>query len=156
MLSWKTVKEVRLGLDVLLARAVIADGKLAGKLDTSIQRRAATMAQPQIWSDSTQAGQTGWIDGTDGPLTTISAMVDTSDAGFVATPVYFAWLTGTFDTIEGFISTANATSFTFVLQQILLTHDKWNAATANGQGWTIQWFAVELPPAGVLFPYVRA
>jgi hypothetical protein len=156
-LSWKTLNEVRVGLDVLLARAVVADGMLASKIDTSIQRRAATMAQSRIWSDATQAGQTGWIDGTEAQVPTVSATVDTSDAGFVAIPVYFAWLTGTFGPIEGFISTASATSFTFVLQQAVTTSTlELSAATANSDGWTIQWFAVELLPAGLLSPLVTA
>lgn len=155
-LSWKTVKQVRVGLDVLLARAVISNGSLAGNIDTSVQRRAATMAQSRIWSDATQADQTGWTDAKEAWVSTIRATVDTSAGGFVATPVYFAWLRGASAAIEGFISTASAASFTFELRQIVVTKEKWDAATANSLGWTIRWFAVELPPPQLLFPFVTA
>lgn len=155
-LSWKTVRQVRVGRDVVLARAVISNGTLAGNIDTSVQRRAATMAQSRIWSDSTQAGQTGWFDAKEGWVSAIRATVDTSDAGFVARPAYFAWLTGASLAVEGFISTASAASFTFELRPMVATKDTWDAATADSQGWTIRWLAVELPPPQLLFPFVTA
>jgi hypothetical protein len=154
VLSWKTVNEVRPGIDVLLARALVAAGQLAGAIDTSIQLRAATMAQARIWSDQTLAGQTGWIDGNEAWVSNISAVVDTSDAGFVATPAYFAWLIQSSGVSEGFILKAGATSFTFVLREIVAPSAKFDAATANSQGWTVQWFAVELPPVALLFPFI--
>jgi hypothetical protein len=156
VLSWKTVKGVLPGLDILLARVVVAGGKLASKVDASIQRRAASMALPRVWSDSTQPGQTGWIDGMEATVANISATVGTSDAGFIAAPAYFAWLGGTSDVIRGFVSSASATGFTFVLREIVPPHEAWDAATANGQGWTIQWFAVEVPPPALLFPFLTA
>jgi hypothetical protein len=145
LISWKTVNEVRIGNDVLLARALVAGGKVASAVDTSIQRRAASMYRPLMWYDVTVAGQTGWSDGPDGPLTEIEATVDTSDAGFIATPAYFAYLAGT--AASGFISSASPTSFTFVvrpagptgLDATVLT-----AATAELSGWTISWLGVEL------------
>jgi len=146
-LAWKTVTEVRPGIDILLARVLITNGRFASGADTSVQRRAAALAQPRIWSEATAPGQTGWTDGSEGPVQNISATVDTSAAGFVTTPAYFAWLAGTTEVIEGFVSAADMASFTFVLRQMLTVRGKWNAAMANSQGWTVRWFAVELPPA---------
>jgi len=155
VLSWKTVKEVRPGADVLLARALVTNGALASAIDTSNQRRARTMTGGRIWSEVTQAGQTVWTDGSEVALRNIIANIDTSDAGFVLTPAYFAWLAGTNNLMQGFITAAGASSFTFVLRpDVPVPGGGWTAATANSQGWTVQWFAVELPPPLLLFPFV--
>ncbi len=146
LLSWKTVTEVRLGTDVLLARVLIAAGELASEIDTSVQRFAVTMNQPLIWSGSTLSGQTGWTDVTNTPLPEIQANVDISDGGFIATPALFAYLGGASPVASGFIPLANATGFTFVGRPnaSLAGGATVNAATAESDGWTISWLAVEL------------
>jgi hypothetical protein len=153
-LSWKTVTQVRPGNDVLLARVLISNSKRESAPDTSVQRRARSMYQPRMWSDVTLAGQTGWSDASDGPLADIEASVDTSDAGFIATPVYFANLAGTFQPASGFITSASSTSFRFVVRPAGATGleaapaTSLTAAVAESSGWTIAWLAVE--PAPVL------
>jgi hypothetical protein len=146
-LSWKTVTEVRLGEDVLLARVLIASGNLASAVDTSVQRRAATLKQPRIWSDETTQGQTGWTDSMANRWPEMQATVDTSAAGFVIAPAYFARLAGTSQAAPGFIRSAGPSSFTFVVRvdQALTPGTADNAARAEGSGWTIVWLAVELP-----------
>jgi hypothetical protein len=139
-LSWKTVNQVRWGYDVLLARVLIQNGKTASAVDTSVQRRAATLAQPRMWSDTTQQGQTGWTDGPVSSLVEIDANVDTSNAGFLATPLYFAYLTGTSQAASGYISSTSATSFTFVVREAPGLNT--NAAAAESAGWTIAWLAI--------------
>jgi hypothetical protein len=145
-LAWKAVNEVRLGRDVLLARALIANGRLASAIDTSVQRQAATFIQRRMWSDVTQSGQTGWTDGATNPIRELQAVVDTSAAGFIATPAYFARLSGTSQFAAGFISSASAGSFTFVLRpHVVMVYEKpIDAAMAEDAGWTISWFAVGL------------
>jgi hypothetical protein len=146
LLSWKTVTEVRLGKDVLLARVLIAGGRVASAVDTSVQRFAATLDQPLIWSDATLAGQTGWTDAQD-PEPVIWATVDTSDAGFVATPAYFAHLAGTSQVTVGFISAASAASFTFVVRYTSTgpgAGGQTEAAAAESAGWIITWLGIEL------------
>lgn len=135
-LSWKALTEVQLGDDVLLARVLIAGGNLASAIDTSIQRRAATMNQPRLWSDATPQGQTGWTDGMEKPLQEIRATVDTSDAGFIATPAYFARLAGTSQVAAGFVASATASSFTFVVQSgdALMRGTSLSAGQAEGAG----------------------
>jgi hypothetical protein len=149
-LLWKTVSEVQLGKDVLLARALISGGNLVSVLDTSIRRRAVTTQQPRIWSDVTQQGMTGWIDLTGSPnnrLQEIAATVDTSDAGFIATPVYFAHLAGTSQVVPGFIASAHQASFTYVVRasDAMVPDIRLNAAHAESNGWTIIWLGVEIP-----------
>jgi len=145
-LTWKTVNQVQPGRDVLLARVLIAGGRLASGVDTSIQRQAATMAQPRIWSDVTLPGQTGWTDGASKPLQELQAIGDTPEAGFLATPAYFARLSGTSQLASGFISSASATSLTYVLRPLteLIPGAAIDAASAENFGWTISWLAVEL------------
>jgi hypothetical protein len=144
--SWKTVTGVRPGIDVLLARVLIARGKLASAIDMSVQRPAASMAQPRIWSDVTQQGSTGWTDGIEMPLREMQATVDTSDAGFIVTPAYFARVDGASQVAAGFISSASPTGFTFVVRPALLqpAHELTvNAGRAERAGWVVAWFAIE-------------
>lgn len=146
LLSWKTVNEVRVGSDVLLARVLIANGSLASAIDMSVQRFAASMNQPLMWSGSTLSGQTGWTDGTNTLLPEIQANVDTSDGGFITTPAYFARVDGASPVAVGFITSAGATGFTFVVRPYaaLTGGTAVNAATAESDGWTVTWLAVEL------------
>jgi hypothetical protein len=146
-LEWKTVTQVRPGADVLLARMLIAGGHLASAVDTSVQRRAATADRPRTWSDATQRGQTGWIDVRGTKVREIQAAIDTSNAGFIAMPAYFACLAGGPPVASAFISTAGPTSFTFVVRVsgAVAPATKVNAARAESSGWTVSWFAVALP-----------
>ena len=143
-LSWKTVDEVQWGYDVLLARVLIQNGVIASAVDTSVQRHAATMAQPRVWSDVTQSGQTGWVDG-NGSVVNVQATVGTGNAGFIQTPIFFAYLAGTSHAAAGFIESASATSFTFVAQPAFAWTPgfKFDAATAESEGWTVAWMAIE-------------
>jgi hypothetical protein len=156
-ISWKTVNEVRPGRDVLLARVLIAGGVLASAIDTSVRHRARSLAQPRMWSDATQSGSTGWADFMTAPYKNISATVDTSNAGFVITPAYFPRVAGASQATVSYILSASASSFTLVVQP---TYEPGgagsDAAKAEDEGWSIQWFAVELPPELLLFPFVTA
>jgi hypothetical protein len=144
-LSWKTVSQVHRGHDVLLARVFIQHGKVASAVDTSVQRRADTMAQPRIWSDITQPGQTGWTNGSEQSLVEIGATVDTTNAGFFRKPSYFAYLTGTSQAASGFILSASARRFTFVVRPAFAWTPgfQFDAATAESAGWTIAWVVIE-------------
>jgi hypothetical protein len=146
-LEWKTVTEVRPGGDILLARMLFAGGQLASAVDTSIQRRAVTAFRPRTWSDATQRGQTGWIDVKGAKMREIQAVIDTSNAGFIATPAYFAYLSGGAPVAGAFIAAAVPTSFTFVVRvsSAGARATKVNAAQAESAGWTVAWFAVDLP-----------
>jgi hypothetical protein len=148
-ISWKTVNQVQLGRDVLLARVLVAGGQLTSAVDTSIQNRASGMNPPLIWADVTQSGQTGWSAAREGNVAEIQATVDTSDAGFIETPAYFARLTGTSRVASAFVAQATPTSFTFVLRTPAIfsgiyAYTQFSAATAENGGWTIAWCAIEV------------
>jgi hypothetical protein len=151
-LSWKTVTEVRPGLDVLLARVSIAGGSLSSPIDTSIRRRARSLAQPRMWSDATQPGSTGWTDFMTKPYRNIYATVDTSSAGFIVTPAYFPRLGGRSQPAASYILSAGPSSFTFAVQPAYEAGTAPVAPTAENEGWFVEWFAVELPVAEILFP----
>jgi len=148
-LSWKTVNEVRPGTDVLLARVAIANGSLASQIDTSVARRAGNLNPPLMWSDLTPSGQTGWADVAGAATKEITATVGTSDAGFIARPAYFARLAGAAEITTGFIASASATSFTYVVRpasalvELPRTED-FSAARAEANGWTVAWLGIEL------------
>lgn len=153
-LSWKTAEQVRYGLDVLLARVLVAQGEIESAADNTVQRQAAGVNQPVMWSDVTQAGQTGWTDGAKGTLSEITATVDTSDAGYIETPAYFASVTGATQPVLSFISAATPSSFTLVLrtgfpsapaaETAPVAAPGFSAATAENAGWQIAWFAIEM------------
>jgi hypothetical protein len=146
-LSWKTVTEVRVGTDVLLARVLIAAGRLASPIDMSVQRFAATMNQPLFWSGSTMAGQTGWVDETNTLLPEIRTDVDTSDGGFVSTHAYFVRLVGASEIAAGFVTNVAATKFRIVVRPHAahaVGGATVTAAAAESAGWTVAWLAVEL------------
>jgi hypothetical protein len=144
-LAWKTVGEVVVGRDVLLARALVAAGAITGAIDTTIRHRAATMNQSRIWSDTTVTGQTGWTDIASKILPGIEVNVDTSDAGFVTTPVYVAQVSGGASLAAQSITSVDNTGFTFQLYfpASRMGIDVPNAETAESSGWTVTWFGSE-------------
>jgi len=151
-LSWRTVTEVRPGLDVLLARALITSGSLASPVDTGVRRPARSLVQPRMWSDTSQPGSTGWTDFMSKPYRNMSATVDTSAAGFTTTPAYFPRLAGTSQLTACYVLSAGPSSFTFVVQPAYEPGTSPVAAMAEKDGWTIEWFAIELPVREILFP----
>jgi len=144
-LAWKTVGEVARGRDVLLARVLVTAGKITSAIDTTIQTRAVTMRQQRIWSDTTVPGQTGWTDSASKILPGIQVNVDTSDAGFLATPTYIAQISGGATLAEQSIASADNTGFTLQLYfpGSSLGADAPDAAKAESSGWTVTWFAVQ-------------
>lgn len=152
-LTWKTVNEVRPGPDVLLARVLVANGQFTSGADTSVQRHAASMAQPWMWSDVTQTGQTGWRDATSKSSVAIQATIDTSDAGFTATPAYFARVVPAYGLSAAYVTDAGADSFTVVLPPVPISSlstaaaaGRFTPAAAESAGLAVAWFAIELPP----------
>jgi hypothetical protein len=107
-----------------------------------------------MWSDATQQGSTGWTDFMTTPYRNMYATVDTAAAGFTATPAYFPRLAGTSELTAGYILSAGASRFTFVVQPAYEPGTAPVAAIAEDEGWTIEWFAVELPTPELFFPYL--
>lgn len=152
-LSWKTVTEVRYGTDVLLARVLLADGEVQGSPDNSVQRPVAVLSQPAMWSDITEAGQTGWRDGVRRRVREIEATVDSTDAGFLETPAYFVTVAGATQPVMSFLSATTSTAFTLVLRAVPSSNaasefEGFTAAAAEKAGWRISWLAIEAQKGG--------
>jgi hypothetical protein len=153
---WRTVDEVRPGPDVPLAGAWAAGGKLQGPLYPDMRRFARGEAQPRCFAGETQVGQTGWTLKTDpnaAGVTWLQADVDTSDAGFVFPPYYFARVGGPGSSAfpSGppalFIQDYEASRFTVCVfhaaEMPLAT--QLSAQQAEDAQWTVSWLAVEAP-----------
>ena len=153
-LGWKTVNQVRVGLDILLARVLVQNGHVVSGIDTSVQHGASSLYRPLFWADTTQAGSTGWQKGTQDRVPEVQASVDTSQAGFVDTPAYFASVTAGASPVAAFVSAATPTGFTLIVRagfhsqatsKAVIAGSDFNAAAAEKAGWAINWFAIELP-----------
>lgn len=162
-LAWKNVTQVRVGLDILLARVLIFGGHFASKLDTAVVRYAATESYNRLWTDLTPQGSTGWRDTSNKLTSQLEARVDASDAGFIATPAYFAHLVfapGAALPLTGHVREADPSGFTFVLRPAAAdSTQSLTAKSAELAGVTIGWLAAEMPllsafaytsPTGVL------
>jgi hypothetical protein len=153
---WRTVDEVRLGPEVPLAGAWADAGNLQGPLYLDMRRFARSEAQPRCFAGETQAGQTGWALKTDpnaAEVTWLQADVDTSEAGFVFPPYYFARVTSPSSTAfpSGppalFIQDYGASRFTacvFHGPELPLATELHGQQAEDAQ-WTVSWLAVEAP-----------
>jgi hypothetical protein len=153
---WRTVDEVRMGLDVPLAGAWVDAGRLQGPLNPDVRRLARGEAQPRCFAGETQAGQTGWTVTTDpnaAGVTWLEAEVDTSEAGFVYPPYYFARVSSPSSSAfpSGppalFIQDHAARRFTaciFHAPELPLA-TQLNGQQAEDAQWTVSWLAVEAP-----------
>ena len=170
--AWRTPEEVRFGPEVPLVQLTMASGAIAGALDLRVRRYTQRLARPHIDARVTEEGRSGWRDWIEGPDNAkvqlgLQLDVDTSEAGFIGTPFYFAalqgdfsnggdkplfepdlWPTGevTFTTDSlGFITAATATSFTYRLFNF--ERDPFlrqvTAAEAERRRWRVAWFGLE-------------
>ena len=92
---WRTVDDVQIGLDILLVGVWAENGNLDEQLHPEIRRFARGEAQPRCYAAETFGGQTNWIQKADlraANVIWLQARVDTSEAGFVHPPFYFARL----------------------------------------------------------------
>jgi len=150
-LSWVRPDDVEFGPQIPLVKAVIVNGAVEGSLDLRVRRNTRRLVRPHIGMGTTEPGMTGWrpwqpsavsMDG-------IEVVVDTSEAGFLSTPYYFAVLDGP-DAVRdlGFVTQATASGFTFgyVLGGEGIDAGIGNAAAAEDNEWTVTWLGLE--PAG--------
>jgi hypothetical protein len=153
---WRTVDDVRMGPDVPLAGVWADTGKMQGPLYPDVRRFARSEAQPRCFTGETQAGQTGWTLKTDAnaaDVTWLQADVDTSEAGFVYPPYYFARVSspGSSAFPSGppalFIQDCAASRFSacvFHASELPLA-TQLNGQQAEDAQWTVSWLAVEAP-----------
>jgi hypothetical protein len=158
---WTTVADAEIGRDVLLAGAWAADGKLQSKLHPDMRRYARSEAQPRFFAGETTAGQTGWAvkpDAVSKDIMWLQADVNTSEAGFVHTPYYFAQLSSPDSSAFSaappvlFIQDVSPASFTagVAYGTGLPMGTETSADQAESGEWTVSWFAVEAPYVDLL------
>jgi len=169
VVSWIPVTTARFGIHIPLASATIAmsvNGPLISAFDLRVRRCARRMVRPNIVLGETESGNTGWTV----KDSQIIATVDTSPAGFILTPQYFAVLSGNFwsvrvpaaggpikpwskDTNDTsvaylgphcYVSQPTATGFT--LQTIGLKANFLGVSHKNMEqkGWTVRWVGIEI------------
>jgi hypothetical protein len=149
-LEWRTSLESAFGPEVPLAAVSVLNGVAQGALNLAIRTSARRMLQPYIATGETDANRTGWSDQNEGSLKGfwLQVNVDTSEAGFVRTPQYFAFLNAPdAPSIQAvaFISAANSSSFLYRIPRTSLTPGvaTLSAAQVEQQGWTIRWLGLE-------------
>lgn len=171
LIGWVAMADLNMGVHVPLARAVVAQGKLVGSLDLRVRRLARRMVRPHIGRGITATGATNWVDATGlkTPVLWLQADVDTSEAGFLKTPRYFAALCrrgparkhprpGSLDAAAGafraapsfsldgpgFITKATPNKFTYRVPRGALPFGvDLTASEAEAGGWVVAWLGIE-------------
>jgi hypothetical protein len=140
-LAWLTPPEMVNGSHVPLASASVQNGQVSGSLDTAVRRYVRRVALPYLSYGVTEPGNTGWHDHGNPPLW-VYASVDTSAAGFVFTPQYFASLSSS--GVQLHLSAVTASSFLARIpigNPLIGVEDK--AKELESQHWTISWIGIE-------------
>jgi hypothetical protein len=137
--EWWSPLAVTIGAGVPLCAAYVDAGIIKGALDLSVRRRARSFALPRLATGSTGAGHTGWSD-SPGPGRWIEATVDTTDAGFVHSPQYFASLNP--PEAQVYITASGPQSFT-----ARIIGNSPDAKQAESQNLVVSWVGIE---SGVL------
>jgi hypothetical protein len=170
--QWRRPEEVRFGPEVPIVQVTIADGALGGPLDFRVRRYTQPFTRPHIDTRSTEEGRSDWRDWVEGPpdapeVLGLELDVDTSQSGFIATPLYFAALQGDFSAGSdaplfdpdlwptgevtltpdslGFIAAATRDSFTYRILNIARNpfSRTVTAAEAERRHWRVVWLGLE-------------
>jgi hypothetical protein len=168
-LAWRRQEDVRVGPEVPLCQARVANGVMQGGLDLRPRHMARRLLRPHIGWGETEAGATGWrawIDQGHSPLG-LEVTVTTAEAGFIATPAYFATLQGDFgnqagqsladrdywaagalpafsESPFGFIAVADSTSFIYrVMRGTFPFGVAITPVEAELRGWFVAWSGLE-------------
>jgi len=90
IIQWQQLKDIRDGLNIILAEASVLNCQLNAPLDLDVRRSARPSQQPYISAGQLTPAAVTWA-----PVPTgIRTRVDTSAAKFQATPAYFAHVMG--------------------------------------------------------------
>ena len=147
-LTWVEPDDVQFGPQIPLVKVVVVNGAVQGALDLRVRRNTRRLVRPHIGIGTTEPGRTGWLPWQPPSLTGqgIEVVVDTSDAGFLHTPYYFAAVDGDGAVGElGFVTRATASSFTYgyVLPGDGIEPGVTGAANAENKEWTVAWVGLE-------------
>jgi hypothetical protein len=147
-LTWVQPEDVQFGPQIPLVKVVVVNGAVQGSLDLRVRRNTRRLVRPHIGMGTTEPGRTGWLPWQASGLTAqgMEVVVDTSDAGFLQTPYYFAVAEGDGAVEElGFVTKATASSFTYgyVLPGDGIEPGVTGAANAETKEWTVTWIGLE-------------
>jgi hypothetical protein len=147
-LTWVKPDEVQFGPQIPLVKVVIVNGAVQGPLDLRVRRNTRRLVRPHIGTGATEPGRTGWRPWQAPSVATqgIEGVVDTSDAGFLHTPRYFAAVHGPGAVTDlGYVTNATAAGFTFgyVIPSKGIDAGVDDAADAEKKEWTVTWIGLE-------------
>jgi hypothetical protein len=159
ILFWIESGKARFGPQVPLVSVRVANGQLQANLDFRVRRYGRPVVRPHIARGSTDPGHTGWKDVTLAGLRSpwLEVTVNTTEAGFLKTPHYFAavrvspeeWPGGRQETVSlsslGFIVHATSGNFTFRITRVGdgAYGVPETASRAEALGWSISWLGLE-------------
>ena len=159
--SWQRPDDVRFGPHIPLVQISVGNGTIQGSLDFRVRRHARPLVRPHMGWGVTEPGRTGWRlwqeNGQDN--VGLEVVVNTSEAGFLRTPYYFALLRGDFAGVHffelevspagkdsafflgafSFITDASSESFTYRIIQT----EQASETEAEKRRWTVSWLGVE-------------
>jgi hypothetical protein len=172
--AWRAPDDVRFGPEVPLVQITASGGAIQGPLDLRVRRYARPLVRPHLRGGETDRERTGWrVWQTDAnQVLGLEADVDTSDAGFLRTPHYFAVLAGDLGPAAdgspltvppawsaltavtlgpagpGFVARAEPARFVFRVPTIggVPFAKAISPLDAESRGWTVVWLGAE--PAG--------
>jgi hypothetical protein len=146
--TWVRPDDVQFGWQIPLVKVVVANGAIQGSLDLRVRRNTRRLVRPHMGMGATEPGRSGWRPWQPTVLTNsgIEVVVDTSEAGFLETPYYFALLTGK-GAVEslGFVTQATPSSFTYgyVIGATGIDAGVSDAGAAETNEWTVSWLGLE-------------
>jgi hypothetical protein len=159
LISWREQGSVTDGMDIILARASVANCQLDSPLAIDVRRSARPVQQPYIASGETIATATVWsVKSINGIPVGVTTTVDTSAARFQATPAYFAHVVGSrvVATPSGLqfaltlVSIADPAPASFACDVYLVPGDMpgilnagESANVLNALEWSVVWMGVE-------------
>jgi hypothetical protein len=153
----------RHGYDVILASIQVQNCKLAAEPSPKLRREARPASQPYVAAGSS-SGIAWELVTSAGAIVGLKTSVDTSSAGFGATPQYMAHIngeravTGSQDLLDGLVSIGEATPVSFTLTVIMppdiplgggatLNSSKFMSSglpsVVDGMHWSITWLGIE-------------
>jgi hypothetical protein len=158
---WKTAAQLVFGTDVILGTVSIKNCALSAKVSTAGRRTAYAVPRFSIYAAEIAVADIQWTAWKQGTVNAgYKATIDTSAAGFVATPAYTAHIVGSRSIVNtdfvavDFISVTKQTPTGFTLQVALpsiafsvnpaqLTDPKTGPALLKTLGWRVSWMGVE-------------
>lgn len=154
LIAWKTVSQLNVGIDIVLAQVVIQNCVLKQNPSSSPRRYSTPGFLPYLKAGQVSANDLTWGSWTDGTTSGFSAAIDTTAAGFQSTPLYISQIIGeralpSFVVVD-YVSIRDSSPIGFALQVALPAlggnvnpPGKVDANTFNQLHWQVVWMGIE-------------